>query len=32
VIRDRVLAELRRFTGDVPREDDLTLLVLRLPA
>jgi hypothetical protein len=32
VIRDGVLAELRAFAGDAPREDDLTLLVLRLPA
>jgi hypothetical protein len=31
VIRDRVLSALRTFTGDSPREDDLTLLVLRLP-
>jgi len=32
VIRDRVLDELVRFTGDAPREDDLTLLVLKIPA
>ena len=32
VIRDAVLAELQKFTGDSPREDDLTLLVLRIPA
>ncbi len=32
VIRDALLQELREFTGDSPREDDLTLLVLRLPA
>jgi sigma-B regulation protein RsbU (phosphoserine phosphatase) len=31
VIRDRVLSALRSFTGDSPREDDLTLLVLRIP-
>ncbi len=31
VLRDAVLRELRLFTGDAPREDDLTLLVLRLP-
>ncbi len=31
-LRDGVLADLERFTGDAPREDDLTLLVLRLPA
>jgi len=31
VLRDAVLKELRLFTGDAPREDDLTLLVLRLP-
>ena len=31
VMRDAVLRELRLFTGDAPREDDLTLLVLRLP-
>lgn len=30
-LRDAVLAELAAFTGDSPREDDLTLLVLRLP-
>ena len=32
VVRDAMLAELREFTGDSPREDDLTLLLLRLPA
>jgi hypothetical protein len=32
VIRDAVLKELTTFTGDTPREDDLTLLVLRMPA
>jgi len=31
VFRDMVLAELERFAGAGPREDDLTLLVLRLP-
>jgi hypothetical protein len=31
VIRDRMLEELARFVGDSPREDDLTLLVLRTP-
>jgi serine phosphatase RsbU (regulator of sigma subunit) len=30
-VRDAVLAELAAFTGDSPREDDLTLLVLRVP-
>jgi serine phosphatase RsbU (regulator of sigma subunit) len=30
-IRDRVLAELAAFAGDRPRDDDLTLLILRLP-
>jgi hypothetical protein len=30
-LRDGVLADLRKFTGDSTREDDLTLLVLRLP-
>ncbi len=30
-LRDGVLADLRKFTGDSRREDDLTLLVLRLP-
>jgi sigma-B regulation protein RsbU (phosphoserine phosphatase) len=30
-LRDAVLAELAAFTGDSPREDDLTLLVLRVP-
>jgi hypothetical protein len=32
VVRDRVLEELHRFTGDSPREDDLTLLILKIPA
>ena len=32
VVRDRVLADLERFTGASPREDDLTLLVLKIPA
>jgi phosphoserine phosphatase RsbU/P len=32
VVRDRMLADLERFTGDSPREDDLTLLVLKIPA
>jgi len=32
VVRDRVLAALAKFTGDAPREDDLTLLVLKIPA
>ena len=31
VVRDAMLADLERFVGDSPREDDLTLLVLRLP-
>jgi hypothetical protein len=31
-LRDGVLDDLSRFTRDAPREDDLTLLVLRLPA
>ena len=30
-LRDGVLADLVRFTGPSPREDDQTLLVLRLP-
>ena len=30
-LRDAVLADVTRFTGGGPREDDLTLLVLRLP-
>ena len=31
-IRDAVLEELASFTRNAPREDDLTLLVLRMPA
>lgn len=31
-LRDAVLADVARFTGNSPREDDQTLLVLRLPA
>jgi len=30
-VRDGVLADVARFTGDAPREDDQTILVLRLP-
>jgi len=30
-LRDGILADVSRFTGDAPREDDQTLLVLRLP-
>lgn len=30
-LRDGVLADVARFTGDAPREDDQTILVLRLP-
>ncbi len=30
-IRDGVLSDLQAFTGNAPREDDLTLLVLQLP-
>ena len=30
-LRDGVLADLERFTGGAPRDDDLTLLVLELP-
>ena len=30
-LRDGVLADVARFTGPVPREDDQTILVLRLP-
>jgi len=30
-LRDGILADITRFTGDQPREDDQTLLVLRLP-
>jgi hypothetical protein len=32
VVRDAMLRALAEFAGDSPREDDLTLLVLRLPA
>jgi len=31
VVRDAVLRELGAFVGPAPREDDLTLLVLRIP-
>jgi len=31
-LRDGVLADVQRFTGNSPREDDQTILVLRLPA
>ena len=30
-LRDGVLADVARFTGNAPREDDQTILVLRLP-
>jgi serine phosphatase RsbU (regulator of sigma subunit) len=30
-LRDGVLADVAKFTGDAPREDDQTILVLRLP-
>jgi sigma-B regulation protein RsbU (phosphoserine phosphatase) len=30
-LRDGILADVARFTGDAPREDDQTILVLRLP-
>jgi hypothetical protein len=30
-LRDGILADVSRFTGDAPREDDQTILVLRLP-
>ncbi|HEX2254508.1 MAG TPA: PP2C family protein-serine/threonine phosphatase [Thermoanaerobaculia bacterium] len=30
-LRDAVLAAVERHTGDIPREDDQTVLVLRLP-
>jgi stage II sporulation SpoE-like protein len=30
-LRDGVLADVTRFTGNAPREDDQTVLVLRLP-
>ncbi len=30
-IRDGILADVARFTGPAPREDDQTLLVLRVP-
>jgi hypothetical protein len=30
-LRDGVLADVTRFTGNAPREDDQTILVLRLP-
>ncbi len=31
-MRDAVLADVEAYTGEHPREDDLTVLVLRLPA
>ncbi len=31
-LRDGVLADVQRFTGNGPREDDQTILILRLPA
>ncbi len=31
-LRDGVLGDVQRFTGNAPREDDQTILVLRLPA
>jgi len=31
-LRDGVLADVQRFAGNGPREDDQTILVLRLPA
>jgi sigma-B regulation protein RsbU (phosphoserine phosphatase) len=30
-VRDGVLGDVAHFTGDAPREDDQTILVLRLP-
>jgi len=30
-VRDGVLADVARFTANAPREDDQTILVLRLP-
>jgi hypothetical protein len=30
-LRDGILADITRFTGNAPREDDQTILVLRLP-
>jgi len=30
-LRDAVFTDVERFTGPVPREDDQTVLVLRLP-
>jgi sigma-B regulation protein RsbU (phosphoserine phosphatase) len=30
-LRDAVLEDVTRFTGQIPREDDQTILVLRLP-
>jgi hypothetical protein len=30
-LRDAVLGEVERFSGHAPREDDQTILVLRLP-
>ena len=30
-VRDGVLGDITRFTGDAPREDDQTIVVLRLP-
>jgi serine phosphatase RsbU (regulator of sigma subunit) len=31
-VRETLLDEVRRFTKDAPREDDLTMLILRMPA
>jgi sigma-B regulation protein RsbU (phosphoserine phosphatase) len=30
VIRDRIIAAIREFTGDAPQSDDITLLVIRV--
>ena len=30
-LRDGILADVARFTANAPREDDQTILVLRLP-
>jgi len=30
-VRDGILADVARFTGNAPREDDQTIVVLRLP-
>ena len=29
-VRDRIIAEIREFTGPVPQSDDITLVVIRV--